>query len=313
MQLDKGKLAILLALLATVFTGMYVPIVNVLSDNNRFNSVEIAAIRAIVCVLVVGIVLLIFSRESFKIDKRDIWIFVVFGLAQLAYGIFGIAAINQQVGGLNGALGSALQSTSPYFTIVLAYFMFKERITLNKVVAICIGFIGCLLATGLFSGSIEAKVLGIVLAILSAIFVAIFNIGSKYVGDRGYSTETTLFYFYLVNAIVLLPYAIFKGTFSTAANSGTDVWMAILAIGIISTAIPQFLTIKAFQIGDTGKVSVVLMFDIVTSAIICWLVLGQTLGIVEIIGLLLVILSLIIIELNIGGKKDLVGKGEPTE
>lgn len=305
MQLNKEKMALLLALVATLFTGLYVPIVRLL-DQTFTDPVEIAGIRSVMCVLIVGITLLIFSRESFRIDKKDIWIFVLFGLVQVGYSLLGIFSVSENGGGLDGGLGAALQSTSPYFTIAIAFFMFKEKITLNKFVAILIGFIGCVMSTGVFTESIEAKILGILMAVGGAFFVAVFNIGSKYTGDRHYSTETTLFYFYLVSAIVMLPFMFVNDTFATAANADGNIWLGILAIGLISTAIPQFLTIKAFQMGDTGKVSVVLMFDIVTTGIFCWLMLKQTMDFIQILGLVLVIVSLVIIELNIGGDKELV-------
>ena len=58
-------------------------------------------------------------------------------------------------------LATLLQMTAPYFVMVLSLILFREKITMPKLIAMCVGSIGCVLVTGILFGEVNAKTEGI--------------------------------------------------------------------------------------------------------------------------------------------------------
>ncbi len=95
--------------------------------------------------------------------------------------------------------------TSPYFMLVFAFFLFGNRITRRKVLAAVLAFVGCVFIIGVVDSPGDMDVLGVAIGLLSGATLAAFTIGSKYVGERGCSENSAMFYFFLFSALLVLP------------------------------------------------------------------------------------------------------------
>lgn len=304
-----------LTLLATLFTGMLGVFKTALTELYGVNSFEVTFIKFTLAAIVVGIALFIYDRDSLKLRKwTDLWFIILFSFVNIGFTIAIFLAMETNLG---VALSAALQSTNAYFTLILAAIFFKEKITVRKVAAICVGFIGCLFVVNIVTGNLTVDPLGIFLSILSAIGVSVFWLGTKYAGTQGYSPGGTLFWFCLVSAILalLLPQTRIDVIINTVTG-GAWTWFCIIGIGIIATMIPKFMIIQSFQLADAGKVSVVLAFDMVTSAIYGAAFLGESITVFSFIGIFLIIFSISMIELKYFDKwfgDNEHGGGPPAE
>lgn len=94
---------------------------------------------------VMVIVISIMLHKDMKIfSKRNILQIVILGLTQtsLQYVFFYVG-----LGNTTGTKGSIMNSTSTFFSIILAHFIYKnDRLNLNKVLGCIIGFIGVIAA-----------------------------------------------------------------------------------------------------------------------------------------------------------------------
>ncbi len=87
--------------------------------------IEICACREGVTAIVFFFVLLMIDRSAFKIRWQDIWIFILFGAFNVASNICVFTA----QGSLPLEVAAVLEMTSPYFVLVFAFFLFRDKIT----------------------------------------------------------------------------------------------------------------------------------------------------------------------------------------
>lgn len=295
--------ALLIVFIGTFFSGS-LGIFNDFLKKAGMETYDIAFTKFAVAALFFGIYMLIADRKSFKINKaKDLWLFAFVAIANIALSIFLFESLKT----VSVAIATAIQEISPYFTIIIAYFIFKEKITLRKIFAIFLAFGGCVIMCMFPAGGAGSNIdiMGLILALLSALCVSIFFLGSKALGERGYNASTTFFYVFALSAALMAITAPVSGIgldFGRMADAISSdivpVTFYVIAIGVISTLIPKFMFIKGYQMGDAGRVSVVIMFDLVTSALFAWLFLDEGITMMMAIGMLMILISVAVIELK---------------
>ena len=141
--------------------------------SRHFNSIglhsfEIAQLRITIGLLCVGGYLLIFHRDMFKIKFRDIWCFIGTGIISL---LFFSCCYFTAIELTSLATAGVLLYTAPTFVMVMSLFLFKEKLSLNKVAALILSFVGCILVSGLGGQSVNA--FGIIMGLGSGFFYAL--------------------------------------------------------------------------------------------------------------------------------------------
>uniref|UniRef100_UPI0037DC22F7 EamA family transporter n=1 Tax=Candidatus Methanarcanum hacksteinii TaxID=2911857 RepID=UPI0037DC22F7 len=140
-ETDK-RAALFVALSAASFGFLGVP-VRFLHDNG-FAPLDITAVRLFVTTIALVIVALVVDRGLFKVRKRDLLFFILFGFFKL---MSDVTLFRAQLT-IDLSLSTLLQMTAPYYVLVISLFLFRERITLMKILAMLVAFIGCIFVTG---------------------------------------------------------------------------------------------------------------------------------------------------------------------
>ena len=239
------------------------------------------------------VLIFLFARDGLKVRKKDIPFLVIFGLFKLLTDVtFFFAQVNMTM-----CLATLLQLTAPYFVMVLSLILFKEKITLKKLMAMAVGTTGCVLVTGVLFGDVSARTEGVICAILSGLFISMFFIGNRMAIDRDIRPTTILFYTTLFADLMALPF-INAGDVIGAVSTPEGLGMA-LALGIIMTLIPYYLmTWSSFHIEPT-IVAMISVLEVVFASIVGFIVFNEQLDIPHIIGMGLVIMSIILINVKI--------------
>jgi len=119
-----------------------------------FNSFEIAEGRSIVVAVSLFSFLLLARRDILKLRLKDLWIFIGMGfIGNALMSIFYFYTVDM----IALSAASVLLYTSPYMVMVMSAFMFKERITPQKVSALIIAFTGCVMTVGIIGGGSFSK------------------------------------------------------------------------------------------------------------------------------------------------------------
>ncbi len=281
---------IYLVFIAAILAG----ILNMFSKdllNAGMGPMEICACREGITAAVFGLILLFLDRRSFRIRIRDIPLFLLFG----AFNVISNVCVFTAQETLPLEVAAVLEMTSPYFMLVFAFFLFGDRITGRKVLAAVLAFAGCIFIIGIADDPGDMNVLGIATGLLSGATLAAFTIGSKYVGERGYSENSAMFYFFLFSALLIMPFSDSGCIFSAAAGSPL-VPVCILTMGVMCTLLPNYIIVYAVRRTDPAAVSIIITSSLIVSTICGVLVFGDEFGITDVIGIVLVMTAIIILE-----------------
>lgn len=290
-ETDK-RAALFVALSAASFGFLGVP-VRFLHDNG-FAPLDITAVRLFVTTIALVIVALVVDRGLFKVRKRDLLFFILFGFFKL---MSDVTLFRAQVT-IDLSLSTLLQMTAPYYVLVISLFLFRERITLMKILAMLVAFIGCIFVTGVITGGMHSlDFVGVASALISGLFFGLYTIGCKLSSDKGYKPVTTMMYTFLFASLMTIPFA----NDVKVVESFVDVHLilGVLSLGILMTLIPFFVSTWGVQKLEASKVSLISVMEVITACIVGYFLFDEEMTVLNIIGMSLVVASIVIMDLKI--------------
>ena len=290
-ETDK-RAALFVALSAASFGFLGVP-VRFLHDNG-FAPLDITAVRLFVTTIALVIVALVVDRGLFKVRKRDLLFFILFGFFKL---MSDVTLFRAQVT-IDLSLSTLLQMTAPYYVLVISLFLFRERITLMKILAMLVAFIGCIFVTGVITGGMHSlDFVGVASALISGLFFGLYTIGCKLGSDKGYKPVTTMMYMFLFASLMTIPFA----NDVKVVESFVDVHLilGVLSLGILMTLIPFFVSTWGVQKLEASKVSLISVMEVITACIVGYFLFDEEMTVLNIIGMSLVVASIVIMDLKI--------------
>jgi drug/metabolite transporter (DMT)-like permease len=252
---------------------------------------EICFCREGVTAVAFFLILLVIDRSAFKVRPKDLWMFLLFG----AFNVASNVCVFQSQETLPLEVAAVLEMTSPYFILVFAFFLFGDKITKRKVIAAVLAFIGCMFIIGVMNGEKDIQAVGIVIGLLSGMTLAAFTLGSKYVGEKGYSENTAMFYFFLFSALLAAPLTDF-GLLVETASSDPIYPILILSMGILCTLAPNYFIVYSIRRVDPATVSVIITSSLIVSTLCGVVVFGDSFGLKDVIGIILVMVAIMILE-----------------
>ena len=134
---------------------------------------------------------------------------------------------------IGAGFASIINSTVPFFTAIIAFAFWQQRLSLLAIVGMFIGFSGVVLLMIVYSGplSLNASLLPIAAGIVGSIFYGLaINLMAQYlpaVSGVAITTGSLMF-----SSLTLLPLALWKMPEVMPTGS---IWLSVLALGIICT------------------------------------------------------------------------------
>jgi drug/metabolite transporter (DMT)-like permease len=151
--------------------------------------------------LAVGLAL--FSPRLLRPDRRQWKFLLVYGFVLSIFNTLWTVAV-----ALTGAaVATVLAYNSPAFTALLAWWLFGERLSPAKIVAVVLAMAGCLLVAGAYDLAVwQVNPLGIGAGLLAGLAFAVYSIMGRAAAQRRMPTWSTLLYTFLTAAVFLLLY-----------------------------------------------------------------------------------------------------------
>lgn len=233
------------------------------------------------------LLLICFYRKIPLPQKGDWKWYALCGLLQTAY----VFTINQQVLLFADAgITSLLSFTMPLWFAILAHFMLDERLTVLKSTALTMGVVGLFFVMEINPLHLDLtgiQLLGQLLILSGAIAWAFANIIVKKILQNHDKLQFTA-YQMAIGAAILFAYTLTfeRGqsiTWNVQAVSG------LLFAGVIASAFAFLLWFYLLERGEGGKASMSLLLVPVVGVICGWLILGESLHFVSIIGMVLIV------------------------
>lgn len=186
---------------------------------------------------------------------------------------------------------------APVFVIIASPFLFKEKITLKKVICVIVALVGMVLVSGIietgFTGIGELK--GILLGLGAAAFYASVIVLNKKIENVPIYDKTTV---QLASAAtVLVPYSIFVEDNSSVEITPIVIIM-LLVVGVVHTGFTYALYFGTIEKLNTQTVALFSYIDPIVAIILSAVILSEKMSIFGAIGAVLILGSTMISELT---------------
>lgn len=236
--------------------------------------------------LIAGVILLFIvkTRKTEKIKREDYK--YIFFIGFIGYFI----AVGAQLLGTklsNASLASLINSMNPVFIILFAVIILKEKLTINKVVAVIAAVGGAYIIIGGSSGG--GKLIGIFVSIFSVITWALMTVVVRKITQK-YDSLTITTYGIIIGMICTFPVSMYE--MITTPNIKLFDWtiiIPILYIGVICTALAYVLWNKSLSMIEAGNCSLFYPLQPMVSVLFGCLFLGESINSRFVIGGILII------------------------
>ena len=250
--------------------------------------------RALFSVLALGAIILFLDKRLFKINLKDIWLFVCAGLFSIVLFNFSYYTTMSLT---SLSVAAVLLYTAPFFVVIISLFLFGERLTLNKTVACIIAFIGCCFVSGLFNSEHRISGKALFFGLLTGLGYALYTIFGKLLLKRKYSSFTITFYVFAFAAVCCLP---FINTYKTAVyliNEPKAVVIVFL-MAIFNTVIPYILYTKGLEGVEPSVAPIIATIEPVVATVVGAAVFSEAITVWGAVGIILVLISVVILNIN---------------
>lgn len=272
-------------------------------------SMEIVFLRSAVTLVAMIIFLLVRGRECFRVKIKELWCFV-------GTGAFSITFFNycyfKTITYTSLSVAAILLYTSPVFILVMSAILFKEKITVNKTIAVVLAIFGCTFVTGLVGGENGLTPMGILCGLGAGFGYALYSVFGRYALNKGYSSLTITLYTFMFSTIStffltdfveiitkmksvssILIEECFQGA---VVCDKTTLALALVSLLILwVTMFPYLLYTKGLSLLDNGTASVVAAVEPVVATLIGIIIYKEEINLYIFVGIGLVLASIIMI------------------
>lgn len=261
--------------------------------NSGITPYQLVQLRLTISTGILFLWLLIRNPSLLKIDRKDIFYFILFGTVgmagvQFTY-LFTISKIKV-------AAAILLQYLAPSFIALHSLVFMHEKLEPLTIIALLGATFGCYLVVGAYNlDMLTMNIVGIISGILSAITFAWYSIHGEY-GMRRYNPWTVLFFALFFGAIV---WNILHPPLEALLHPYRPIqWFWILYIGILGTLIPFGLYLEGINLIRSTRASITATLEPITAGIISYIFLSEIMEIAQVTGGVIIIASIILLQLN---------------
>lgn len=176
----------------------------------------------------------------------------------------------------------------PVFVSLLYFFIYKQKISKQKQVALGLALLGALC---FFDLSANAKPIGLIMAIASAFTYAFYMVQLEKTRLAHENAYKVSFYLAVFIAIETLVCSII---YPIHFVMPWEVYGLLIVLAIMSSFLAVVLLQKGIQYLGSSTASLFCLFEPITSVVCGWLILGEALTLSKIIGCALILTALII-------------------
>ncbi len=283
-----GVLCVILAGLFWGSAGLFVRKLNAAG----FTTMQVVAARSAISFVILTVIALVRNPGAFRIRLRDVWMF--FGTGIVSVVVFNWCYFTCMIK-TTLSVACVLMYTSPAFATILAALIFRERITLRKVLALVVAFAGCVVATGIWTGASGLSVGGVLIGLCSGLFYALYSIFSRFALKR-YSALTVNLYTFLFASVGALPLSkpseIAGYLLQTPAT-----WWYVLGVGLVAAVIPYLLFTYGLTRVDVSRANIIVTVEIAAVLFFSIAVFREGFFWYNLVGIALVIAAVVLLAL----------------
>jgi drug/metabolite transporter (DMT)-like permease len=247
------------------------------------------------------------GASSLAMPRRDIVRCVVLG-------VLGVAASNYfyylSIQRTNVAVAIIIQYTAPVWVLLYMVSRGLQKPTLRRTASVVLAVFGCALVIGLVgSGRWTLDTVGVMAAVLASFSFAFYNVGGHKILTR-YDRWKVLVW---VLAGAALFWLIFNPPWKIVGRYSEAQWIFMFVFALVSVLGPFSCYFAGLQYLEPTSAIVVSCLEPVFSIIIAAIVLGEGVGPLQIVGIIVVLAATVLVQLPEKGSREELAILEPME
>lgn len=301
-RLTKGTLIGVVGVLIWSFTAIFV---SRLTGYYRVQPLLLAFWRDFLVSLALLALLLLTRRRLPAIERRQLPFFLLYGLVLSAFNAIWTLSVP-----LNGAaVSTVLVYGSLGFTVVLARWFFRERITLAKIAGVIFSLTGCILVANAYDAAAwNARPLGIAVGLLSGLLFAFYSLAGKEAARRQIDSWVAMFFTFSFASLFLLAINLIP-SMPQAAGSALKLlpdlpragWLLLVGLALIPTLLGYGFYNLSMHYLPASIANLIATMEPAFTAAEAYLLLGETMSTAQIGGSLTVIAAVVIVRISENG------------
>lgn len=300
---NAGAVSGVLVLVAGSLWGFMGLLVRSLNEVN-LSSMEISFLRAAVTFVCMLVGLLVLDRKALKIRLKDIWCFIgtgAFSVAFFNYCYFKTITLTSL------SVAAVLLYTAPAFVMLMSAVLFKEKLSVQKLTALVLAFLGCAFVSGIIGGAGTLTFSGIMCGLGAGFGYALYSIFGRYALERGYGSVTISFYTFLFAAVSTFFFVDAEKIFTVVTGSW-QLGLKTALLVLLVTLLPYLSYTKGLNGMENGTASVLASVEPVVATLVGVLIYKESMSVQNVVGICLVLGSIVLININI--KKKTVSRSD---
>ena len=286
-------------ILAAVFWGSMGIFVRKIGSYG-FNSIQIVSIRLTLAAVVFSLILLIKDRSGFKIELKDIPLFLGLGFGSiLFFTICYFTAINM----MSLSTAAILLYTSPIWIMLMSLFVFKEKMTGRKIIALLLAFGGCVLVSGISGDGLT--LIGFLIGLGSGLGYGLYSILGT-IALKKYSPYTVTTYTFIIAAVgswfISKPgemYSIFS-----AASDLPFLTVFCIITAVVTAVIPFLAYTLGLRSVEASRAGILATIEPLVATLFGVIVFSEKLTIFSGLGIVLILSAVIVLNLKVKNKEE---------
>lgn len=248
------KLYLILPLLAGFMFGSTGVFVRTLTQHG-IDSTTLLFLRFSIAIIPILIAIVLTDKNLFKIELKDFPLFLVCAICIVGLNL----CYNESMNTVPLSLAAVLLSLAPIYVLIIAYFIFGEKITSKKFICMILAIFGCVLMTGVLETNLdETPIFGILSGIGAGLFWTIYLMASKKSIESGNHTFTILFYSIIFISIALIPFTDFSEINGFISLNPILTLIFLFMHSTFSFALPYIFSTLSLNYMDSGTSSIIL-------------------------------------------------------
>ncbi len=257
------------------------------------SQMEIVFCRAFFTAIIIGFIMCFKGKgfSLFKIKIKDIWLFVLTGVVSVIlfsysyYKTMSLASLS---------VAAILLYTAPFFVMIISFIFFKEKLTVRKIVACLVAFIGCALVSGIMGNSTKISGEAFFFGILTGIGYACYTIFGEILIKKGYKTLTITFYVFLFATIGCIPF-VNIGTLVAGFAENSVSFLNVFLMSVLNNISPYLLYTTGLRGVEPSEAPIFASIEPVVATLVGIALFNEAIDLPAVIGIILVLASVIIL------------------
>jgi drug/metabolite transporter (DMT)-like permease len=288
----------LFALLASLLFGLNGSTTKVIIEAG-ISPAQLTFVRVTVIAVLAGIALLVTNRAAFRINRRQVLVMAILGVAGVALiqWFYAIAISLLPVG-----IALMLEYGGVLLVALAARFIFKEKVKARIWVAIGAVLVGMAIVAQVWSSSLNG--LGILAGSLAAICLAVYFL----IGERQVQSTSALAVSFWSMLFASAFWLIFSGWWNiqpailaeqtalggNLSGMSLPLWLVLLWNGVLGSFAPYLLSYLALGRLKATAAGIVSSSEVIFAFLFAFLWLGEVLDLVQTMGAAIVLLGIVL-------------------